>query len=113
MEDDVDLVLRPLSVGVDSEAVPRVDGVAQGCGGSARFLPRGGVEVDGLHPCSFFVVFFVVDFFALVEAIVLEDLTIMLLMISLLFLLLLLIVVVVEFASLTSLLVSSWLLSRD
>ncbi len=47
------------------------------------------------------------------EAIDLEDLVIVSLMVSSLSLLSTLIVVVVKFASLSSLLVSSWLLSRD
>jgi hypothetical protein len=86
----------------------------QGCGVGARLPPRGGVEVDGLHPCSFFVVVFFVDFFAAAEAIDLDDLAIALLMVSLLSLLSMLIVVVVEFASSSSsLLVLSWLLSGD
>ncbi len=40
MEDDVDLVLQPLGVGVDGESARCVDGVARGCGGGARLLPR-------------------------------------------------------------------------
>ncbi len=55
VEDDFDLVLLPLSVGVDGESTRHIDGLAQGCGGGARLLPWGGVEIDGLHPCSYFV----------------------------------------------------------
>jgi hypothetical protein len=112
MEDDVDLVLQPLSVGVDGEASRCDDGVARGCGGGAWLLPWGGVKVDGLHPCSFFVVWFFVDFFAAAEAVDLKDLAIVSLMVSLLSLLSTLVIVVVEFASSSLLLlVLSWLLS--
>ncbi len=65
-------------------------------------------------PVVFLLFDFFVDFFAVVEAVDLEDLAIVSLMVSLLSLLLMLFVVVVEFALLSlSLLVSSWLLSGD
>jgi hypothetical protein len=75
VEDDVDLVLRPLGIGVD--------GVARSCGGGTRLLPGGVSRSMASIPVVFLLLDFFAVFFAVAEAIdLLEILAFVLLMVS-------------------------------